>query len=421
MNAVDILSTFSPGFVVSCEDGVICLDKNARAILGVAQRTISTRAFAALLDDEARALLLAVLQGREKGDVLFMSSRMGGEGAWRNILFQGSVIERNADGSAALFSGYCVEIRDEQRFFRIFDFADYGLWDWNIATGDCSFCKNYHKMLGYDWPREQLPTKFAGWKALVHPADMGAVEFQEKMAEHKELDDSFEFCVRLRHKNGSYIWTIDKGAVTRRDENGRAIALQGTNQNIAVVRRNYEHLLERAMRDSLTQCYNRDFFRELWNELKMKSRQPVGILYVDICGLKMVNDLLGHDDGDMIILETVNILSTAVLVPKYIIRMGGDEFLVVLPDCTQTLLDESEERIRMYIDRKRQGGGMPVLFATGSHLIENRSDPVALAIRIAERRMQENKRAHYAEDRAWLIAYIEKKRGSKVEYFDRRL
>ena len=250
---------------------------------------------------------------------------------------------------------------------------------------------------------------------------MGAVEFQEKMAEHKELGDSFEFCVRLRHKNGSYIWTIDKGAVTRRDENGRAIALQGTNQNIAVVRRNYEHLLERAMRDSLTQCYNRDFFRELWNELKMKSRQPVGILYVDICGLKMVNDLLGHDDGDMIILETVNILSTAVLVPKYIIRMGGDEFLVVLPDCTQTLLDESEERIRMYIDRKRQGGGMPVLFATGSHLIENRSDPVALAIRIAERRMQENKRAHYAEDRAWLIAYIEKKRGSKVEYFDRRL
>lgn len=81
------------------------------------------------------------------------------------------------------------------------------------------------------------------------------------MAFHPEYGDTFECSLRLRHKDGHYIWTIGKGFVSQRDHLGHAVYLRGTNQNIEIIRKKYEKSLQEARRDSLTNCYSRDFFK----------------------------------------------------------------------------------------------------------------------------------------------------------------
>ena len=420
MKSVDTLSTFSPGFIIGNQDYIL-LDKKAQMILGVDGKQLLKEDFLEIFDDEIRALFSGILENEEKGDLVFINSSICQQDKPKNILLQGSVIDRNADGNAVFFSGYCVEVKSEYSIPRIHDSTEYGLWDWNIVSGSCSFCKNYHMMLGYDWPREMLPKNFEDWKKLVHPNDLAAIEFQEKVSSCTDFGDKFECCVRLKHKDGNYVWTIGKGFVVQRDHQGRAIALQGTNQNIAVVRKNYEQILERSIRDSLTQCYNRNFFQDIWNDLVTKGLWPIGILYIDICGLKMVNDLLGHDVGDRLIVEVVGILQVVIQLPKYIVRMGGDEFVVILPECSQHLVSECERNIHAYVDVKRQKASNPVVFSSGSCTLESEEQSLASAIRMAERKMQKNKKDHYQENRAILIQYIEKIYGGKVEYYDRRL
>ena len=110
----------------------------------------------------------------------------------------------------------------------------------------------------------------------------------------------------------------------------------------------------------------------------------------------MVNDALGHDRGDRLLLETVNVLSTVIQMPKYIIRMGGDEFLVLLPDCTPPLADECARNLAKGLMLQKEAD-VPVIFAIGAASL-TRGESLDAAIRTAEREMQRAKTRSRAQD-----------------------
>jgi diguanylate cyclase (GGDEF)-like protein len=72
----------------------------------------------------------------------------------------------------------------------------------------------------------------------------------------------------------------------------------------------------------------------------------VGVCFVDINGLKMYNDQHGHDAGDRIIKETATAIG-AVFKKKYCYRIGGDEFVVVIPQITQEHFQETISKLEM--------------------------------------------------------------------------
>lgn len=86
--------------------------------------------------------------------------------------------------------------------------------------------------------------------------------------------------------------------------------------------------------DVLTRLYNRSFYVEELNRLERKGPWPVAVLVADLDGLKEVNDNLGHAAGDELLRRAGEVLAEAVRRPAHAARIGGDEFVVLMPAST---------------------------------------------------------------------------------------
>ena len=71
----------------------------------------------------------------------------------------------------------------------------------------------------------------------------------------------------------------------------------------------------------------------------------VGVCFIDINGLKNINDNQGHDEGDAYIKETADVIASAFK-KKYCYRVGGDEFIVIIPQITKDHFEEVVEKFR---------------------------------------------------------------------------
>jgi len=117
-----------------------------------------------------------------------------------------------------------------------------------------------------------------------------------------------------------------------------------------------------ASTDALTSAHNRRFgigVLEKELELSVTKRYPVTVCFLDINDLKKVNDEYGHREGDALIRCVAGILRTRVRANDFVCRMGGDEFLLVLPQCTLTGCDEIWKDINGEIDMINKSGQYP--------------------------------------------------------------
>ena len=103
-----------------------------------------------------------------------------------------------------------------------------GLWDWNLITNEVYFSPQWKAMLGYK--DEELPSVFASWEDNVHPEDLECT-VQEILRTQKEPNIPYEGIHRLRHKDGHWVWILDRGQ-TIFDENGKAIQMIGFHTDI---------------------------------------------------------------------------------------------------------------------------------------------------------------------------------------------
>jgi diguanylate cyclase (GGDEF)-like protein len=154
----------------------------------------------------------------------------------------------------------------------------------------------------------------------------------------------------------------------------------------------------RAQIDPLTEAYNRFFLEELRPTL---AREPLGgsIVLIDVDGLKTINDLEGHEEGDKAIWTVAAAIKKLIRGDDYLIRWGGDEFLVILPG-----MDEEVAKKRFYmlpgkIEEVRQSPRATRSyrkFLTASVGVTPFSTrvPFDMAIESADRLMYERKKAH---------------------------
>jgi len=101
----------------------------------------------------------------------------------------------------------------------------------------------------------------------------------------------------------------------------------------AVVRESRDEMRAMAITDPLTRCYNRRFLEEIeTHELAQHRRYglPLSLLYIDIDHFKTINDTRGHDTGDKVLKTLATILRAHTRRSDYVLRWGGDEFLVLL-------------------------------------------------------------------------------------------
>jgi diguanylate cyclase (GGDEF)-like protein len=115
-------------------------------------------------------------------------------------------------------------------------------------------------------------------------------------------------------------------------------------------------LEEMATKDPLTGLYNRrylDSIIEQFVEGTIRRKSKIGVLMCDIDHFKRVNDLFGHDTGDFVLVQLAQMILSCIRKADLVIRFGGEEFLILLPDCGESCAATMAERIRSMIETRK--------------------------------------------------------------------
>jgi len=155
-------------------------------------------------------------------------------------------------------------------------------------------------------------------------------------------------------------------------------------------------LLELSIRDPLTGCYNRRYLNTVMRQCEAQPKGEWGCIYLDIDHFKQYNDRNGHAEGDAVLVKMARFLMRHVRAEEAVVRVGGDEFLVVLSD-------SDEDQTEHVVARLRAAAAMsaPVPFSMGWAARKNaekfeatmiRADHRLLGVRVDERRDVQKRR-----------------------------
>ena len=220
----------------------------------------------------------------------------------------------------------------------LLDVIDDGLWSWNPETGEAQYSARWWAILGYGESDERgdAGRTIQTWLGRVHPQDVARVG--ALLDEHVAgRTPQFACKYRLRRRDGGYGWVGSRG-LARRDENG--------------ILRVVGSLTDRSQQgivDALTGLPNRTLLLDRLGHALGRSRRgesgACAVLFMDLNRFKVINDSLGHQVGDLLLVELAKRLQFCVRGGDTVARLGGDEFVILL----ETI--ESAEGLLRILDR----------------------------------------------------------------------
>ena len=117
-------------------------------------------------------------------------------------------------------------------------------------------------------------------------------------------------------------------------EDGSVEGIVGVVRDITASKWKEDVLKQLCYTDALTNLYNRTYFDEKIEEYINSESYPIGLILGDVNGLKIVNDTLGHIEGDRLLQKMANLLKEACGDKGTVFRWGGDAFITLLPNCS---------------------------------------------------------------------------------------
>jgi diguanylate cyclase (GGDEF)-like protein/PAS domain S-box-containing protein len=135
--------------------------------------------------------------------------------------------------------------------------------------------------------------------------------------------------------------------------NGEVIGAVVTFLDIAQRKKNDEKIKYLGCHDYLTGLYNRSGFEDFLKKIDTRNNLPISVIFADVNGLKLTNDIFGHTTGDELIKKSAEVLKTFCTEKDIVARIGGDEFIVLLPNTQAQEAQKLIARIKNEISKEK--------------------------------------------------------------------
>jgi diguanylate cyclase (GGDEF)-like protein/PAS domain S-box-containing protein len=244
------------------------------------------------------------------------------------------------------------------------------------------------------------------WLQVIHADDREQAQkaFQDLYVHHFQ-DHEF----RVVWPNGEIRWVRTRARLTN-DADGTPLRIDGITSDITKQRQIQDQLQYDALHDKLTGLANRnllsDRIEQAFHHSERQSKSCFAILFLDLDRFKVINDSLGHQAGDQVLIATAERLRSCQRDVDTVARLGGDEFVIVLENLeNHTRAVKIAERIHQVLSEPILLNGHDIVVTTsigiafGSNKLFNRKDPVAALLRDADIAMYRAKASgagHYA-------------------------
>src|SRR5262249_29910988 len=235
--------------------------------------------------------------------------------------------EMRARVRAHLLRSFCT--RESEERYALAARAANGLWEWDLESNQIDFSSRWKAMLGYS--ETEISNSPEEWFKRVHPEDI--VRLREELTNHLNgRTPHIESQHRMLHKDGAY-----------RGMQVRAVLAQDHERKSARMAGSHSDITQGKVADALTGLANRALFLERLEtcvgRIKGCGSSMFAVLFVDIDRFKAVNDRLGHDVGDQLLIAISRRLEVClqsldcvgrVRRENLLARLGGDEFTILL-------------------------------------------------------------------------------------------
>lgn len=162
--------------------------------------------------------------------------------------------------------------KEHERLSLIIKGANAGSWDWSVQTGDLIIDERWAEIAGYTLD-ELRPVSLATWDRLIHPDDVKV--FEKALERHFSGEAKYYECeVRVRHKDGHWVWILDRGKVMEWSSDGKPERMFGTHSDISTLKQ-----AEFALVDALDE--KQTLLRELQHRIKNSMAMITSLVYLE--------------------------------------------------------------------------------------------------------------------------------------------
>ncbi len=218
----------------------------------------------------------------------------------------------------------------EEIYSLVVNSSNDGLWNWDLGTNVITFCDRWKAIIGY--APDEISNRPDEWLGRIHADDVEGVE-SDITGHLLGLTPQFQSEYRIRNHQGEYRWVLSRGRAIWDDEK-RIYRMAGLMTDITEQKELEHQLLHNALHDSLTGLPNRTLFMNKLKRSLTRSQQQedyfFAVLFLDLDRFKVINDTLGHQIGDSLLIKLARKLEQSVRPGDIVARLGGDEFGIIL-------------------------------------------------------------------------------------------
>lgn len=339
--------------------GKVYMSKGAETLLGISQSSYEKNPFILREyifpeDQYAYDTLIEELKKGEGSQREFRMMNQAGEIRWfrghSSTIFKPEINMKIIYGIIFDITDFITEQSDltNQNGFmqRLINEVNIVLWSYDFKKEESYYSPNAEKLYGIPYP--ELTSNPSFWKEVIHPDDRKAIEQDDILRSGHKVTCEYRI---IRPCDGEIRWIEDRAYPTL-DSLGQVTAFTGVKIDVTARKLSEERINQLTFYDVLTGIPNNHYLEKYLQDMSLQdnSLQSFAFLLINFDRLKLINDSLGHQFGDLLLVNAIERLKEQISEDDLLCRIVGDEFAIILKNVSREELESTCHRLLNLFD-----------------------------------------------------------------------